>query len=408
MSELLDISSIRSRFPALDQMVYGKRLIYFDNAATSQKPLEVINLINRMNSAINGNIHRAVHKLSADATALYEQGRDSVKEFINAGSREEVVFTSGTTASINLVANTFGQENISKGDAVLITECEHHSNIVPWQMLCHRKGAELRVLPVDENGEWRVDLLDALLDEKVKIVAATQISNVLGVVNPIKKLIDKAHSVGAIVLVDGAQGVVHQKVDVQALDCDFYVFSGHKIYGATGIGVLYGKYNLLDGMPPWMGGGDMVDTVSFSKTTYAPSPLKFEAGTPNFIGGASLSHALDFAEEVLYSDFSNNEKLIIDYLNQHLNSIEGLHIYGKSTNKIPLFSFSIDGVHHEDLALILDKMGVAARSGLMCAEPLMSRFGQTGMLRISLAPYNTLEECEYFIEALKKGVNMLR
>lgn len=396
-------------FPALDQQVYGKELVYFDNAATAQKPQSVLDLINTMNSKTNANIHRAVHKLSAEATDLYEMGRESVRKFINAARREEVIFTSGTTASINLVANTYGQKCISKGDVVLVSECEHHSNIVPWQLLCERNGGELRVIPVDETGAWRMDLLDSLLDTRVKLIAATHISNVLGVVNPIKELIEKGHKVGAKVLIDGAQGVVHKRVDVQDLDCDFYVFSGHKIYAATGTGILYGKEALLDEMPPWMGGGDMVDTVSFEKTTYAPLPLKFEAGTPNFIAGATYTPALEFAAMTFDEEVVENERKMVAYLYEKLKSIEGMRIYGERCGeKIPVFSFSIDGVHHEDMALLLDKMGVAVRSGMMCAEPLMTRFGVTGMVRASLAPYNTLQECDIFIEALKKAVSMLR
>lgn len=403
-----DLSQIRREFPALDQMVYGKQLVYFDNAATAQKPKSVLDLIQRMNGGINANIHRAVHKLSAEATDLYEGGRESVRRFINAAKREEVIFTSGTTASINLVANTYGEMAVSKGDVILVSEGEHHSNIVPWQLLCERKGAQLRVLPVDENGAWRLDLLDNLLDERVKIVAAAHISNVLGLVNPIEELIAKAHAMGAVVLIDGAQGVVHHRVDVQALGCDFYVFSGHKIYAATGTGILYGRKELLEKMPPWMGGGDMVGTVTFEKTTFAPLPLKFEAGTPNFIAAATFTPALEFAEEVMKSNYSELEREKIDYLNDSLNAICGLRQYGVGPNKIPVFSFTIDGVHHEDVALILDKMGVAVRSGMMCAEPLMSRFGVSGMVRASLAPYSTLEECEIFIKALERAVSMLR
>lgn len=403
-----DFSGIRGQFPALEQNVYGKQLVYFDNAATAQKPRAVLDLIQRMNGGINANIHRAVHKLSAEATDLYEGGREAVRQYINAAKREEVIMTSGTTASINLVANTYGERFLSKGDVVLVSECEHHSNIVPWQLLCERKGAELRVLPVDENGQWRMDLLDGLLDERVKIVSATHISNVLGLVNPIEELISKAHAAGAVVLIDGAQGIVHQRVDVQKLDCDFYVFSGHKIYAATGIGVLYGKEALLEKMPPWMGGGDMVGTVTFAKTTYAPLPLKFEAGTPNFIGGATLAPALQFAQELMSDKYIEEEREKIDYLYQNLQAIDGLRLYGVGENKIPVFSFAIEGAHHEDMALLLDKMGVAVRSGMMCAEPLMERFGQSGMLRASLAPYNTLEECKLFMTALHRAVNMLR
>lgn len=408
MKDMELIKAIRNKFPALDQQVYGKPLIYFDNAATSQKPEEVISLINNMMAIKNGNIHRAVHKLSSDATQLYEAGRDAVKEFINARKREEIIFTSGTTAAINLVAYTFAEKYLNKGDVVIISEAEHHSNLVPWQMACLRSGAVLKYLPVDENGEWQMDQLDKLLNDRVKMVAVSHISNVLGIVNPIKNLIDKAHSVGAIVLIDGAQGIVHQKVDVVGLDCDFYVFSGHKLYASTGIGVLYGKSSILNDLPPWMGGGDMVDTVSFEKTTYAQLPLKFEAGTPNYIGAASFKPAIDFMLDIRSNDLYDYEKNIISYLNEQFMLIDGLRVYGVGENKIPLFSFTVDGVHHSDIAQLLDKMGIAVRSGLMCAEPLINKYDKTGVVRASLAPYNTLEECEFFISALRKVIGMLR
>lgn len=402
------IEKIRKEIPALHQQVYGKQLVYFDNAATAHKPQSVISRINEMNGGINANIHRAVHKLSADATELYEAARNRVQTFINAPKRQEIIFTSGTTASINLVAYSFSEKYLKKGDSIIISESEHHSNIVPWQMACERKGASLKILPVDENGVWEMDKFDALLDESVKMVAVAHISNVLGIFNPIKELIQKAHRAGAQVLIDGAQGIVHADVDVQDIDCDYYVFSGHKIYAATGIGVLYSKEKHLEELPPWMGGGDMVETVSFQKTTYAELPLKFEAGTPNFIGASSFTPAIDFAEMIKDSEFANNEGKMTSYLNEHLNKIEGLTLYGKAEHKAPVFSFAIEGIHHSDLAAILDKMGIAVRSGMMCAEPLMKRFGQTGMTRASLAPYNTLEECEIFTKALDKAVLMLR
>lgn len=403
------INQIRAQFPALEQSVYGKPWIYFDNAATAQKPQSVLSLIDKMNSSVNANIHRAVHKISADATELYEQGRDAVRAYINAAKREEVIFTSGTTASINLVAYSFAARYLKPGDEVLITEGEHHSNLVPWQIVCGRTGALLKFLPVDRNGCWEMDKLDSLLaGGKVKMVAAGQISNVLGVVNPVKELIRKAHDAGAQVLIDGAQGIVHQNVDVQDMGCDYYAFSGHKIYAATGIGILYGREKCLEELPPFLGGGDMVDTVRYSGTTYAQLPLKFEAGTPNFIGAATFKPALDFALEMKDDKIVDYERKIVDYLNQKLGEIEGLVIYGKSAQKIPLFSFTVEGVHHSDLALILDKMGVAVRSGLMCAEPLIDKFGQTGMVRVSLAPYNTLEECDMFLGYLNRGIKMLR
>lgn len=406
------VEEIRAKVPALNQSVYGNPLVYFDNAATAHKPAGVIDMINRMNSGINANIHRAVHKISSEATALYESGRDAVREFINAPSREEIILTSGTTASINLCAFSFSEAFVKPGDAILVSGGEHHSNLVPWQMACLRKGAELRVLPLDDNGEWRMDLLPGLLqDGKVRIVAANHISNVLGIVNPVRELVRIAHERNVPVLVDGAQGIVHEVVDVQDLDCDFYAFSGHKLYAATGTGVLYGKRKYLDQMPPYMGGGDMVGTVSFEKTTYAELPLKYEAGTPNFIGVATWAPAIAFAKELRAKEIVDNQWNMSRYLEKELRAIEGLQIIGTPAdphNKIPLFSFSIEGVHHEDLALILDKMGIAVRSGLMCAEPLITRFGKTGLLRASVAPYNTMEECEMFVRSLHRAVKMLK
>jgi cysteine desulfurases, SufS subfamily len=405
------IDNIRKRFPALDQQVYGKQLVYLDNAATSQKPQEVINLINTMNSKVNANVHRAMYKLSDDSTILYEKARDRVKEFINAPSRENIIFTSGTTASINLVASSFCQRFLNKGDSVIISGDSHHSNIVPWQLACLRAEAELKVLPINDNGEWEIEKLDDLIDDRVKIIAISQISNVLGIVNPIDIVIKKAHEKNIPILIDGAQGIVHTKVDVQKMDCDFYVFSAHKIYGETGSGVLYGKLDLLENMPPYMGGGDMVGTVTFKQTTYAPLPLKFEAGTPNFIGAASLKPALDFAEEIRSGEIgeavATNEKEIIDFMISELNSMDGVILYGKSANKIPLFSINIEGCHAGDIAQILDKIGIAVRTGLMCAEPVMSYFNVNSMVRASFAPYNTLSEAKYFIEGLKKARKML-
>ena len=405
------VNEIRNLFPALSRKVYGKDLVYFDNAATSQRSQEVIDVWNRISIESNANIHRAVHRLADEATQAYEASRDAVKEFINAGSREEIVFTSGATAAVNLVAFSFGEAFVKEGDEVIVTEAEHHSNIVPWQMMCQRKGAVLKVLPVDESGHLMVDRLDDLLSEKTRIMAVTHISNVLGIINPVKEIIGKCHSKGVAVLVDGAQGVVHCKVDVQDLDCDFYVFSGHKMYAATGTGVLYGKKKWLEAMPPYMGGGEMVGTVTFAQTTYAPLPMKFEAGTQNFASTATLKPAVEFFNLLNNNELKQYEANIRDYLLDVLLHDERIRLYGvpRGTNdeKIPLFSFTVSGVHHEDLALILDKMGIAVRSGQMCAEPLMDRFGVTGMLRVSLAPYNTMEEAEYFVKCLNKAIDML-
>lgn len=407
MERIKDVESIRKLFPALDQKVNNNSLVYFDNGATAQKPLSVIELTDKMNSRVNGNIHRAVHELSARTTELYEGAREDIRMFINAKEREEVIFTSGTTASINLVANSFCQKFLKRGDAVIVTEAEHHSNIVPWQMACERIGAELRVLPVDCNGEWMMEKLTGILDNEVKIISVAHISNVLGIVNPVKELIEAAHKKGVPVMIDGAQGIVHCKVDVQDLDCDFYAFSGHKLYGPTGIGVLYGKKELLDRMPPWLGGGDMVGTVSFNKTTYADLPLKFEAGTPNFIGAAALGEAVRFVQSIDLEFLKNHEEELVNYLINNLSSINGVKIFGAAANKISLFSFTSEGVHPTDLAMLMDKMGIALRSGLMCSEPLMTKFGVTGMLRASLAMYNTVSESEYFIDSLKRALKML-
>ena len=405
------VKDVRNMFPVLSRKIYGKDLVYFDNAATSQRPQSVIDEWNRISSESNANIHRAVHRMADEATQAYEASRDAVKEFLNAEFREEIIFTSGTTASVNLVAFCFGEAFVKKGDEVVVTEAEHHSNIVPWQMMCQRKGASLKVLPVDDSGHLQVDKLDSLLTEKTKIMAVAHISNVLGLVNPVKEIIEICHSKGVAVLVDGAQGAVHCKVDVRELDCDFYVFSGHKLYAATGTGVLYGKRKWLEAMPPYMGGGEMVGTVKFTGTTYAPLPMKFEAGTQNFASAATLKPAIKLLNLLNDKDLNLYSEGIRDFILQYLTADERIRLFGvprgTSDEKIPLFSFAVNGVHHEDLALILDKMGIAARSGQMCAEPLMDRFGVTGMLRISLAPYNTMEEAEYFVKCLDKAIDML-
>ena len=405
------VNEIRTLFPALSRKVYGKDLVYLDNAATSQRVVSVIELWNDLTINSTANIHRAVHRLADEATQAYEQARDAVKEFLNASSREEIVFTSGTTASINLVAYSFAEAFLQEGDEVIVTEAEHHSNIVPWQLACKRKGAVLKVLPVDDSGHLMIEKLDEIISERTKIMAVTQISNVLGLINPVKDIIEKCHAAGVAVLVDGAQGSVHCKVDVQDLDCDFYVFSGHKLYAATGTGVLYGKKKWLEAMPPYMGGGEMVGTVTFEETTYAPLPMKFEAGTQNFTSNATLKPAIKFINSLNNKELIEYIDKIRDFLLEKLISDERIILYGvpRGTNdeKISLFSFSVKGVHHEDLALILDKMGIAVRSGQMCAEPLMDRFGVTGMLRVSFAPYNTMEEAEYFIRCLDRAIGML-
>ncbi|MCR5002803.1 MAG: SufS family cysteine desulfurase [Bacteroidales bacterium] len=407
----MKVEDIRKMFPALDASVYGKPLVYFDNAATAQRMDKVLSLMGDLSAYHNANIHRAVHKLAGDATDAYEKTRDLVKEFLNASSREEIVFTSGTTASINLVAFCFGEAFIREGDEILVSEAEHHSNIVPWQLMCQRKKAVLKPVPVDDDGYLRLDVLENMISSRTKLVAITQISNVLGIINPVKEIVNICHSKGCKVLIDGAQGVVHSGIDVQDVDCDFYAFSGHKLYAATGTGVLYGKKELLEEMPPYMGGGEMIGTVSFKETTFAPLPEKFEAGTQNFNAVPTLGPAMEFARSVASDSeiVSYNEK-VRDYLLEALLSDDRIRLFGvphRTIDKAPVFSFAMKGVHHEDLALILDKMGIAVRSGQMCAEPVMDRFGVTGMLRASIAPYNTLEEAEYFIKSLEKAAAML-
>lgn len=408
---MANVEEIRRLFPALSRKVYGKDLVYFDNAATSQRLQSVLDMWNRISSESNANIHRAVHRLADEATQAYEQARDCVKDFVNAHNREEIVFTSGATAAVNLVAFSFGEAFVNEGDEIVVTEAEHHSNIVPWQMLCKRKGAVLKVLPVDDSGHLMLEKLEDILSDRTRIMAVTHISNVLGLINPVKEIIERCHLRNIPVLVDGAQGAVHCKVDVQDMDCDFYVFSGHKLYAATGTGVLYGKKELLDAMPPYMGGGEMVGTVTFDETTYAPLPMKFEAGTQNFASTATFKPAIEFINLLNDNKLIENSDKIRDYILEKLSSDSRIRLYGvpcgTNDEKIPLFSFTVSGVHHEDLALILDKMGIAVRSGQMCAEPLMNRFGVTGMLRVSLAPYNTMEEAEYFVKCLDKAINML-
>lgn len=405
------VNEIREMFPALSRKVYGKDLVYFDNAATSQRVRTVLDEWNRISAESNANIHRAVHRLADEATQAYEAARDAVKGFLNASAREEIVFTSGTTAAINLVAFCFGEAFVKEGDEVVVTEAEHHSNIVPWQMMCRRKGAVLKVLPVDDHGHLKVEMLDEILTDRTRIMAVTHISNVLGIINPVKEIIEKCHAKGVPVLVDGAQGAVHCRPDVQEMDCDFYVFSGHKLYAATGTGVLYGKRKWLDAMPPYMGGGEMVGTVTFAETTYAPLPMKYEAGTQNFASMVTLKQAVEFIGSLDDSSLVEYGDKVRDYLLDYFLKDERIRLFGAPRGtydeKIPLFSFVVNGVHHEDLALILDKMGIAVRSGQMCAEPVMDRFGVTGMLRVSLAPYNTMEEAEYFVKCLNRAIDML-
>jgi len=404
----MNLNAIRDQFPVLETKVYGKQLVYLDNAATSQRPRSVQDAIDHSIRQANANLHRAVHHLAAEATEAYENARLRVQRFLNAAHPEDIVFTSGTTQGINLVAFSFGEAFVKEGDEIIVTAAEHHSNIVPWQMMCERRKATLKVLDIDENGRLCTEDLRKLISHNTKILAICQISNVLGVVNPLKEIIQISHENGVPVLVDGAQGAVHGKVDVQDLDCDFYAFSAHKLFGPSGVGVLYGKRFLLDSMPPYMGGGEMIEHVSFAGTTYAPLPRKFEAGTQNINSVPAIVPALDLADEC-FKDTAELDR-ITEFVYTALDNDPRITLYGRPDrleDKIPLFSFKVDGAHHEDLALIMDKMGIALRSGQMCAEPLMDRLGVTGLLRASFAPYNTMDEARYFIECLDKAINML-
>ena len=407
---MMQVEKIRQEFPELGEQVYGKALVYLDNAATSQRPRSVIRKWTEMSEKYNANLHRAVHRIADLATNEYESTRDAVRAYLNAEFREEIIFTSGATASLNLVAYSFGEAFVREGDEILVGEAEHHSNIVPWQLLCQRKGATLKVLPVDDSGHLRVDLLPGLLTPRTKLVCVAHISNVLGLVNPVKEIVNICHANNCAVLVDGAQGIVHERVDVRDIGCDFYAFSGHKVYAAPGTGVLYGRRELLERMPPYMGGGEMIGTVRWEETTWAPLPQKFEAGTQNIAGTPTLRPALEMAQALRDPAIESETEAIKALILNKLQSDPRIRLYGVPRTldeKIPLFSFSVEHVHHEDLALILDKMGIAVRSGQMCAEPLMDRFGVTGMLRASFAPYNTVQEAEYFIASLDKAIKML-
>ncbi|PZO31119.1 MAG: cysteine desulfurase CsdA [Flavobacteriaceae bacterium] len=403
---MLDIQSIRAEFPILSQKVNGKPLVYFDNAATSQKPKVVIDAISAYYEQINANIHRGVHKLSQLATDAYEISRSKIQHHINARHNHEVIFTSGTTHGINLVSNGFAAI-LKAGDEVMVSNLEHHSNIVPWQMLCERTGAKLTVIPMNNQGELVLEEFEKLLSEKTKIVAVNHISNALGTINPIKEIIEKAHKAGAAVLIDGAQAAPHIKPDVQELDCDFYVFSGHKICGPTGSGILYGKEAWLNKLPPYQGGGEMIKEVTFEKTTYAELPHKFEAGTPNIEGGIVLGTAIDYLNSIGFDNIAAYEHELLEYGTQRLLEIEGLKIYGTSKNKTSVISFNIEGIHPYDIGAIVDKLGIAVRTGHHCAQPIMSFFNIPGTVRASFAFYNTKEEIDALVEAVKKAKTML-
>nr|WP_314896618.1 cysteine desulfurase [uncultured Flavobacterium sp.] len=403
---MLDINKIRADFPILSQKVNGKPLVYFDNGATSQKPQVVIDAISKYYQEINANIHRGVHTLSQLATDAYEASRGKIQNHINAKFAHEVLFTSGTTHGINLVANGFASI-LKPGDEVLVSALEHHSNIVPWQMLCEKTGATLRVIPMNADGELMMSEYDKLLSNKTKVVTVNHISNALGTVNPIKYMIDKAHEVGAAILIDGAQAVPHLKPDVQDLDCDFYAFSGHKMCGPTGTGILYGKEAWLNKLPPYQGGGEMIKEVTFEKTTYADLPHKFEAGTPNIAGGIVLGTAVDYLNEVGFENIQQQEKELLEHATQRLLEIEGLKIFGTSSAKTSVVSFNIEGIHPYDIGTIIDKLGIAVRTGHHCAQPIMNFFCIPGTIRASFAFYNTKEEIDVMVEAIKKAQLML-
>ena len=405
---MFDAEKIRGEFPILAREVYGRPLVYLDSGATAQKPRCVIDCIDRLHREQNANIHRGVHHLSAEATTMYEAARERIRAFIGAREREEVVFTSGATASINLVAYSWGEMALRAGDNIVVSEMEHHSNIVPWQIVAGRKGAEIRVLPFDDAGRLRTELLPSLIDSRTRMVAVTQASNTLGTRPDLRPIIDAAHAAGALVMVDGCQGVVHGGVNVAELGCDFYAFSGHKLYGPTGIGVLCGRREIMEAMPPFMGGGDMVDKVTFARTTYAPLPLKFEAGTSNFIGAIALGEAVRFLEGLDMEAVERHEHELLVRAERALSAIDGVTIYGRTDNKCSIVSFNVDGVHNYDLGMILDKMGIAVRTGHHCAEPVMSHYGIAGMCRASLAMYNTAAEVDALEAGVRRAVRMLR
>lgn len=403
---MLDIQKIRADFPILSEKVNGKPLVYFDNGATSQKPQIVIDAIAKYYQEINANIHRGVHTLSQLATDAYEISRVKLQHHINAKFAHEVLFTSGTTHGINLVANGFASI-LKPGDEVLVSALEHHSNIVPWQMLCEKTGAVLKVIPMNEEGELIMNAYESLLSDKTKIVTVNHISNALGVINPVKEMIAKAHAVGAAVLIDGAQAVPHLKPDVQDLDCDFYAFSGHKMCGPTGTGILYGKEEWLNKLPPYQGGGEMIKEVTFEKTTYADLPHKFEAGTPNIAGGIVLGTAVDYLNHIGFGNIQLQEHKLLEHATKRLLEIEGLRIYGTGKNKASVVSFNIDGIHPYDIGSIIDKLGIAVRTGHHCAQPIMNFFCIPGTIRASFSFYNTKEEIDLMVEAIKKAKTML-
>lgn len=403
----LDVYAIRKHFPILNREVKGRPLVYFDNAATTQKPQAVIDSLVNYYSGYNANIHRGIHSLAEEATAAYEATRDTVQAFLNAASREQIIFTKGTTESINLVAQTWGRQNISTGDEIIISAMEHHSNIVPWYILCEEKHAVLKIVPVDDDGQLIMGEFKKLLNNKTKFVSIVHASNALGTINPVKEIIRLAHEVGAKVLIDGAQSSVHLDIDVEELDCDFFAFSSHKVYGPTGVGVLYGKTELLQSMPVYQGGGEMIKDVSFEKIIYNDLPYKYEAGTPNIADTIALKSALDFVEQTGKGNIRKHENELLNYATSLLEEIPGLKIIGRAKEKVSVISFIVDKIHPQDLGILLDNKGIAVRTGHHCAQPLMDRFCIPGTTRASFAMYNTKEEIDVFIEGLQKAIKML-
>ncbi len=398
----IDIKNIRSQFPILDSIIHGKPLAYFDNAATTQKPERVVNKVNEVYHTLNSNIHRGVHYLSNQATLAYEESRIKVQNFLNAAYSHEIIFTSGATAAINLLAFSFGETYIQEGDEIIISQMEHHSNIVPWQMMCKRRKAVLKVIPITETGELDLEVFDSLLSEKTKLVAVTYVSNALGTHNPIPEIIKRTHQNNSLIMVDASQAVQHLKVDVQELDVDFLVFSGHKIYGPTGTGALYGKEKFLNEMVPWQGGGEMIKTVTFEETSYNELPFKYEAGTPNIAGAIGLGEAIDFVSEIGVENIAEYEHELLVYATDKLNAIPGMRIFGASSQKSSVISFLVNDIHPFDMGTMLDKMGLAVRTGHHCAQPIMDYFGIPGTLRASFAVYNTKDEIDRLVEGISK------
>lgn len=408
VSQKFNVDEIRKDFPILNREVNKKPLVYFDNGATSQKPEIVVEALSKYYKYENSNIHRGVHTLSQEATSAYEAVREKMQKYLSADQKEEIIFTKGTTDGINLIASSFGKHHLKAGDEVIISTMEHHSNIVPWQMICEEKGATLKIIPINDYGEIDLEAYKGLLSSKTKMVSIVHISNTLGTINPVKEMTDLAHEHGAVVLIDGAQSVPHMPVNVTELGAEFYVFSMHKLFGPTGVGVLYGKKEWLDALPPYQGGGDMIKTVTFKKTTYNELPHKFEAGTPNISGGIATGAALDYLNQLDWKGIKQHERELLDYGTEKLKQVEGLKIIGEAANKASVISFVVDGTHAYDLGVIMDKMGVAVRTGHHCTQPLMNRFGILGTARASFAFYNTKAEIDQFMEALNRAIKMLK